>query len=63
MITIDENKVTIPRKTWDRIRKDKYFEEVIDNILDSEDLIDAIENDNDFMDIREYDRIRREEKV
>lgn len=30
---------------------------------DTKDLLDAMENDNDFMDIREYDRQRKENKI
>ncbi|MBM2815386.1 MAG: hypothetical protein HW421_2148 [Ignavibacteria bacterium] len=60
MITVEKERVILPRKTWDRLRKDEYFEELIQNILDTETLLDAMENDNDFMDIREYDRQRRE---
>jgi hypothetical protein len=55
MITIEKERVILSRKTWDRLRKDEYFEEFIQNILDSETLMDAMDNDNDFMDIREYD--------
>lgn len=60
MITIEKERVILSRKTWDRLRNDEYFEEFIQNILDTETLLDAIENDNDFLDIREYDRQRGE---
>jgi len=63
MITIEKERVILPRKTWDRLRKDEYFEEFIQNILDSETLMDAMENDNDFMDIREYDKHRTEFQI
>jgi hypothetical protein len=63
MITIEKERVILPRKTWDRLNKDEYFEEVIQNILDSEDLLEAMDNDNDFIDIRAYDRQRSESHV
>ena len=59
MITIEKERVILPRKTWDRLKKDKYFEEIIQNILDTEALQDAMENDNEFIDIREYDKQRK----
>lgn len=58
MITITDEQVIIPRETWDRMRNELYFEELIENLMDSEDLLDAMKNDNDFIDIREYDRNR-----
>jgi hypothetical protein len=61
MITIEKERVILPRKTWDRLRNDEYFEEFIQNILDTETLLDAMENDNDFMDIREYDKQRKDD--
>ncbi len=63
MIEVEKEKVTLSRNTWDRIRSDYYFDELIQNILDSETILDAMENDNDFMDIREYDRLRKEQQV
>ena len=63
MIEIEKEKVTLPRDTWDRLRNDYYFDELIQNILDSEAIRDAMENDNDFMEIREYDRLRKEQQV
>ncbi|HPO62669.1 MAG TPA: hypothetical protein PK762_06255 [Candidatus Kapabacteria bacterium] len=63
MIEIEKEKVTLPRDTWDRLRSDYYFDEIIQNILDSETILDAMENDNDFMEIREYDKLRKEQHV
>jgi len=63
MVEIEKDRVVLPRKSWDRLREDEYFEELIQNILDSETLNDAIENDNEFMEIREYDKLRRENKL
>lgn len=63
MIEIEKEKVTLSRDIWDRLRNDSYFDELIQNILDSEAIIDAMENDNDFMEIREYDKLRKERQV
>ncbi len=53
MITIEKERVILPRKTWDRLRNDEYFEEFIQNILDTETLLDAMDNNNEFINIRE----------
>ncbi|MBI5326091.1 MAG: hypothetical protein HZB41_12605 [Ignavibacteriae bacterium] len=63
MITIAKDNVTIPRTTWDRLRKDDYFNELIENLIDSEELADAIENTHELIDLREYDRKRRASKI
>jgi len=63
MITIEKNKVVIPKKSWNRLIKDKYFEEMLQIFIDSEILLEAMEKDNDFMNIREYDKLRRENKL
>jgi hypothetical protein len=63
MITIDEDKITIPRKTWDRLNTNYYYKELIENLLDSEELIDAINNSSELIDLREYDRKRRAEQI
>ena len=58
MITIDKDKITIPRKSWDRIKKDDYYRELIEVLIDSEDLLDAQESDNEFTSLRDYDKKR-----
>jgi hypothetical protein len=63
MITIDENNITIPRKTWDRFKSNYYYKELIENILDSEELIEAIDNSTELVDLREYDRKRRPNQI
>ena len=62
MITITEKQVVIPRKTWDRLNRNFNLKEFIENLLDSEDLADAIKDDHDFMNIREYDIQRKESR-
>ncbi len=63
MITIDKEKVHIPRKTWDRISKDDYYRELIETLIDSEDLLDAQESDSEFVSLRDYDRKRKNAEV
>ena len=63
MITIDKEKITIPRMTWDRLKRNSYYKELIENIMDSEELLDAINNSSELFDLREYDRKRRNKNV
>ncbi|MCX6146779.1 MAG: hypothetical protein NTW25_05950 [Candidatus Kapabacteria bacterium] len=63
MITIDENVITIPRKTWDSVSNNFYFKELIENLIDSEELNEAIENSTELVDLREYDLKRRPNKI
>lgn len=63
MITIDKEKITIPRMTWDRLKRNSYYKELIENIMDSEELLDAINNSSELVDLREYDRKRRNKNV
>lgn len=63
MITIEKDKVILPRKNWNRLIKDKYFEELVENLIDSEVLLDVIENDDDFTNIQDYDKKRRGNKL
>ncbi len=63
MISISKNNVTIPRTTWDKLRKNSYFNELIENLLDSEELSDAIKHTDELIDLRKYDRKRRGSKV
>ena len=61
MITIDKDKITIPRKTWDRYKNNYYNKELIENLMDSEELTEAIDNSTELIDLRDYDRKRRNE--
>jgi hypothetical protein len=63
MITIDKDKITIPRKTWDKFKNNYYYKELIENLMDSEELTEAIDNSKELIDLREYDRKRRKNKI
>jgi hypothetical protein len=63
MITIDKDNITIPRKTWDKFKNNYYYKELIENIMDSDELNEAIENSSELIDLREYDRKRRQKKL
>lgn len=59
MVSFINDEVIITRDTWDKLSSDEYISEVLKNIIDSETLAEAMKNDNDFMDAREYDRTRK----
>jgi hypothetical protein len=59
MITISKDKVTIPRKTWDKLNRNFYYKELIENILDSEEQSEAMKNSTELIDLRDYDRKRK----
>ncbi|TAL67702.1 MAG: hypothetical protein EPN82_13730 [Bacteroidetes bacterium] len=63
MISIEKDNVTIPRKTWDKLRRNHYYNELIENLLDSEELIEAINKTDGLIDLRDYDRKRRATKI
>lgn len=60
MISINDKEVTIPRKTWDRLRGDSYYNELIEILLDSEELIEEINKSDELIDLREFDRKKRQ---
>lgn len=63
MITYEKDRVIIPRKTWDKYKKDDYFKELFEVLQDSEELDIAIENSTEMIDLRDYDRKRREREI
>lgn len=63
MITFEKDKVIIPRKSWDKLNKSSYYHELIEVLIDSEELQDAINNSTEMIDLKEYDRNRRIKNV
>ena len=63
MITFTDKEVIISRETWEKYRKDDYFREVLDILEDSVELEEAIENCEEMIDFKEFDRLRRERKL
>jgi len=59
MIEIDDDKVIFSRKTWEDLKSDNYYREVIEAIEDREDLLKAIEETEYVVDFKEYDKKRR----
>jgi len=59
MIKVNKNTVTFSRKTWDELKEDNYFSELIEAIEDREELLKAIEETEYFVDFDEYDKERR----
>ena len=58
MLEISEDKVVIPRETWEELRKNNYFRELIEVIEDREALQKAIEETEYFVDYDEYKKKR-----
>lgn len=63
MIQIEKDKVILPRKSWDRLKENKYYSEILENFIDSEELIEAIENSVELLNLRDYDLERRKSKI
>lgn len=59
MITFEKDKVIIPRTSWDKLKNNSYYHELIEVLIDSEELQDAIDNSKEMIELREYDRNRR----
>lgn len=59
MITIKDDAIIIPRETWDNAMKNFYFKELIENLMDSEELLEAMQESKEMIDLREYDLERR----
>jgi hypothetical protein len=58
MIKIDDENVVIPRKTWDELKNDEFFKELIEILEDSNDLEDAIAEADEMFDFDDYDKER-----
>lgn len=63
MIKIEDDKVILSRKSWERLNNNKYYSEILENFIDSEELIEAIEKSEELVDLREYDRARRKVQI
>ena len=63
MITVEKDRVVLPRTSWDRLKNNRYYNELLENFIDSEELIEAIEKSKELIDLREYDRARRKAKI
>ncbi|MBX7045980.1 MAG: hypothetical protein K1X86_09095 [Ignavibacteria bacterium] len=62
MIEISKTKVTIPVATWNELKKDDYFKELIDVLEDSLKLEKAKKETKSFVDFRDYDKKRKSKK-
>jgi uncharacterized protein (DUF1919 family) len=59
MIQTTKNKVIFSRKTWNELKADDYYKELIEAIEDREDLLKSIEETEYVVDFKEYDKKRR----
>jgi hypothetical protein len=59
MIKTTRTNVIFSRKTWDYLKSDNYYSELIEAIEDREDLLKAIEETEYIVDFKEYDKNRR----
>ncbi len=58
MLEVAEDKVTFSRDTWEELKSDDYFRELIDVIEDRESLLKAKKETEFFVDLDEYHRNR-----
>lgn len=59
MITFTEDKVIFSKDTWEELKSDSYFNEVIEAIEDREELKKSIQETEYIVDFKEYDKQRR----
>jgi hypothetical protein len=59
MIEISKDKVIFSRNTWDTLKADIYFREIIDAIEEREELLEAERNTKKLSEFREYDKKRK----
>ncbi len=62
MIQISKTKVVIPVSTWNELKSDEYFKELIDVLEDSLKLEKAKKETKSFVDFRTYDKMRKSKK-
>lgn len=55
MLTIDKEMVTFSRDTWEELKKDVSFNELIEAIQGREELQNAIEETTEIIDFRKFD--------
>jgi hypothetical protein len=60
MLKIKNDNVLIPLVLWNDLKKDMYFNELIEALEDRQELIEAKEEATEFFDFKEYDSIRME---
>lgn len=58
VITIDNEKVTIPRTTWDMLQESSYYHEIIDALEDLEAYLSEKEGLTGYIDYDEYRKSR-----
>jgi hypothetical protein len=63
MIEVLDDKVTFSRDTWEELKNDDYFRELIEVIEEREALAIAKENTNSFVDLDEYHKKRMKDNV
>ncbi|MDQ1265293.1 MAG: hypothetical protein QG635_443 [Bacteroidota bacterium] len=59
MIQTTKNRVIFSRKTWDYLKADDYYKEIIEAIEDREELLKSIDETEYIVDFREYDKNRK----
>jgi len=58
MLEVAEDKVIFSRETWEELKSDDYFRELIDVIEDRETLLKAKKETEFFVDLDEYHKNR-----
>ncbi len=59
MIKTTKDKVIFSKETWDYLKTDIYYSQIIEAIEEREGLIKAIKETEYIVDFKEYDRQRR----
>jgi len=58
MLKIKNNNILIPLPVWEELKKNLYFNELIEALEDRQELLEAKESATEFFDFREYDKNR-----
>jgi hypothetical protein len=58
MMVATKNKVTFSRKTWEELRADDFYREVVEAVEDREALLKAKTKTEYFVDLEEYHKQR-----
>ena len=59
MIKTTKDRVIFSKETWDYLKSDIYYSQIIEAIEEREELIKAIKETEFIVDFKEYDRQRR----
>lgn len=59
---VTKNKVTFSRKTWEVLKNDSYYNDLIEAIEDLESLEKEKQIATGFMNFRDFDRLREQSK-